>query len=1093
MPVYVIDTLKPKNGLNFPVVEADDVAVEGFSSLADAVTHFATDTAIAVLTAAIDNKADKTTTDNLQAQIDQIAQATGTGTADTEIAQARVGVDGTSYTTLKERLDTEMTRLSGDISKITLDVTGYISTSGDTANLTPVYNTSYHCKVVDCQAGDMFTVTSQSGPSALPYAFIDSDNKFILKSSAATVSYDYITAPENAVKVIFNTGYLSRVNISHGWIDINTVFKGLDSRITNNTAETQDARTAEDGTTYATLKERLDTELSRFTGDISHIALNTVGYISTAGDTTNLTPTSDVSYRCAVVSCQSGDLFTVTSQSGSSSLPYSFVNSNNEFIMKSDANSVEGRHIKAPDGAVKAIFNTGNIPNAKVSHGWINTNSVFSELDEKINDVNNTLTSIYNTAQISYNLRGYIANAEVISLTPVDNNSYKCCYVECTEGDVFTVNGTGATAARLWMFADVNLKRLTYSDININHDAIVAPKDAKYLILNSAAATTTNTFKSVSIKDAVAICTKKTDAAFKSCDDHINDVDDAIRNDVFLRHIENNLQTDGIGNLKDCEITLDGVTSPDNYGKSGAVYRIPIPDFKKVHIYLEWQWREAYPFESTTTKHRIAGIFNGAIAGESYVRNSNVYASSIYRTKIMNAFAANVGGYSVSFQPNYAKPDNGKPAISIRYTGARTSAEDYADCIWTDSSVEFKNHSTSETIGYVEFEQVESLYSLVNKLNAIEDINCVPVEVAGHTCSELLPVLCPNTFSMDGTYTNSDSETVYDNCFLNVPFAYDDSWHSLEIIADFDELEGYVSFDGMTQKVSISPNVKNVVANHKKLVIGESHFNIRNLIFDHGDYGDAEIVESIAYPYAAQDQMISNHNPRLIIFEGHGVDDEMEEDTDHSAENMSATTDRLQYVFATLEKKGYKPVTWQQIIDWKVNNAPLPKRCFNLMMDDYYVDNYIDYKKRIPFEKYNINTGLAIVSDNYSMDDTLVINNKSYTIAEIMRSITLAGWHPCSHTSKHYILGTKSPSQIEEIIKESALSCNDHGIYSDILVYPTGSTGNFTLSALERSPFKLGVNIVANRYNCKATKNHNLCRVDIGSRTPLADVISAIV
>ena len=281
--------------------------------------------------------------------------------------------------------------------------------------------------------------------------------------------------------------------------------------------------------------------------------------------------------------------------------------------------------------------------------------------------------------------------------------------------------------------------------------------------------------------------------------------------------------------------------------------------------------------------------------------------------------------------------------------------------------------------------------------------------------------------------------------------------------------------------------------NHKKLVIGESHFNIRNLIFDHGDYGDAEIVESIAYPYAAQDQMISNHNPRLIIFEGHGVDDEMEEDTDHSAENMSATTDRLQYVFATLEKKGYKPVTWQQIIDWKVNNAPLPKRCFNLMMDDYYVDNYIDYKKRIPFEKYNINTGLAIVSDNYSMDDTLVINNKSYTIAEIMRSITLAGWHPCSHTSKHYILGTKSPSQIEEIIKESALSCNDHGIYSDILVYPTGSTGNFTLSALERSPFKLGVNIVANRYNCKATKNHNLCRVDIGSRTPLADVISAIV
>lgn len=95
MPVYVIDTLKPKNGLDFPVVEAIDVAVEGYSSLADAVTHFATDTAITALTA------------NLQAQIDQIAQAAGTGSADTEVAQARVDAAGNTYSTLKARLDTE--------------------------------------------------------------------------------------------------------------------------------------------------------------------------------------------------------------------------------------------------------------------------------------------------------------------------------------------------------------------------------------------------------------------------------------------------------------------------------------------------------------------------------------------------------------------------------------------------------------------------------------------------------------------------------------------------------------------------------------------------------------------------------------------------------------------------------------------------------------------------------------------------------------------------------------------------------------------------------------------------------------------------
>lgn len=115
MPVYVIDTLKPKNGLDFPVVEAIDVAVQGYTSLADAVTHFATDTAIVALTAALDTKASKTTTDSLQAQIDQIAQAAGTGTADTEVAQARIS-DGITYPTLSARLEGDYKRHSIGLS-----------------------------------------------------------------------------------------------------------------------------------------------------------------------------------------------------------------------------------------------------------------------------------------------------------------------------------------------------------------------------------------------------------------------------------------------------------------------------------------------------------------------------------------------------------------------------------------------------------------------------------------------------------------------------------------------------------------------------------------------------------------------------------------------------------------------------------------------------------------------------------------------------------------------------------------------------------------------------------------------------------------
>lgn len=48
-----------------------------------------------------------TATANLQSQINQIAQAAGTGSADTEVAQARVDADGTTYNNLKDRLDTQ--------------------------------------------------------------------------------------------------------------------------------------------------------------------------------------------------------------------------------------------------------------------------------------------------------------------------------------------------------------------------------------------------------------------------------------------------------------------------------------------------------------------------------------------------------------------------------------------------------------------------------------------------------------------------------------------------------------------------------------------------------------------------------------------------------------------------------------------------------------------------------------------------------------------------------------------------------------------------------------------------------------------------
>ena len=139
MPVNVIDTLKPKNGLNFPVVEAIDVFVEDYENLADAISHFATDVMIEAINTVLSGKADAADLTTLEAEVDTKADSSALATAaanlqaqidnlitpvteDAEVQNARVGADGTSYNTLKSRLDTESSKTSNNVRELLSDV-----------------------------------------------------------------------------------------------------------------------------------------------------------------------------------------------------------------------------------------------------------------------------------------------------------------------------------------------------------------------------------------------------------------------------------------------------------------------------------------------------------------------------------------------------------------------------------------------------------------------------------------------------------------------------------------------------------------------------------------------------------------------------------------------------------------------------------------------------------------------------------------------------------------------------------------------------------------------------------------------------------
>ena len=145
--IEIIDLLKPKNGGSFKLIEDIDIAVDGYSSLADCVAHMATTAMIEAINAVLSGKQDKLTTaqltacnsginselvtqigtnttaiagkadasdvatsvNNLQSQINNIVSGS---TEDSEVINARVDAGGTTYTTLKERLDADAEKVT---------------------------------------------------------------------------------------------------------------------------------------------------------------------------------------------------------------------------------------------------------------------------------------------------------------------------------------------------------------------------------------------------------------------------------------------------------------------------------------------------------------------------------------------------------------------------------------------------------------------------------------------------------------------------------------------------------------------------------------------------------------------------------------------------------------------------------------------------------------------------------------------------------------------------------------------------------------------------------------------------------------------
>jgi peptidoglycan/xylan/chitin deacetylase (PgdA/CDA1 family) len=346
----------------------------------------------------------------------------------------------------------------------------------------------------------------------------------------------------------------------------------------------------------------------------------------------------------------------------------------------------------------------------------------------------------------------------------------------------------------------------------------------------------------------------------------------------------------------------------------------------------------------------------------------------------------------------------------------------------------------------------------------------------------------------------------YGSLLISIPYKVDNAWHTCEFVVDKTQQVAFASYDGLTRRVNFS---EAKALTDGILIIGgnysqASNISVKDLEIDINHMGDCEILygKNSSSNTDPVYQLISKHNPRLMIFEGHGITAMSETEaqaayvesgSDTSEEAMQASIDRLNIIFGKLKERGYTPVSLSEIVSWKKGKMELPKRCYACIFDDYRIENYIDYKKRIPFATYGVKAGLAIISDMKLLTDEVVINDKTYTVKDALQMIELAGWYPCSHTKNHRYINNYTVQENRNLFKEDVLSADDHFVYSNVIVYPYGAVNVKTRPAFSESGFQLGITIVADRYNCKGTANYLLSRTELGTRASINSVLEPFI
>ena len=251
------------------------------------------------------------------------------------------------------------------------------------------------------------------------------------------------------------------------------------------------------------LKSALTKAMDASTGNAIIEITHKNGYLPMAGGYIDITatPTGSANFNCSVVPCSPGDVFTINAEGGSTPRAWAFIKSNGQAISPYAEGSAvcENLVLTAPTESAYLVINdkSGNVSlygNAIKNKVKMIEEDDLPAIETEISTLGERLGKALDASTdnmpIPITSRGNylpIVDSHIDINNPTGSANFNYSLVECSEGDIFTINAEGGASARAWAFIKANGDTISpyaegYADV---HDLkVTAPENAAYLVIN---------------------------------------------------------------------------------------------------------------------------------------------------------------------------------------------------------------------------------------------------------------------------------------------------------------------------------------------------------------------------------------------------------------------------------------------------------------------------------------------------------------------------------------------------------------------------------------------------------------------------------